>query len=337
LKVLIIGGTGVISRCIVEELLGQQHEVVLFNRGKRSTSFGREVEVITGDRYDYEQFAETMRNRRFDAVIDMISFHARDAESTVSTFGGQVEQMIFTSSVAAYKRPYRSIPTREESEELFHQPEFAYAFQKAEMERYLQRQIQEKQLPVTIIRPSLTYGIGGANIGVLRQNVGIVDRIRKGKKLVMFGDGTVPWQFTFAPDLAKGFAGVVGNRRTFGESYHITNEEPHVWEDLYREFGSILGIEPSIVHIPSELLYMAKPELFNHLWFEKSYAGVFDNSKIKRDVPGWQATISLRQGLCSMVEWYEREGHTPDPAKDQLEDQLVGLHEEWAARFRALS
>jgi nucleoside-diphosphate-sugar epimerase len=331
-----MGGTGLISRCIAEELLAQGHEIVLYNRGTRSNPFDREVEVISGDRSDYGQFAETMAKRSFDAVIDMISFHPQDADSTVRTFEERVQQIIFCSSIAAYKRPYRSLPTREDQEELFDNPEFAYAFQKAEMERYLQSQIRENQLPITIIRPSLTYGIGSANIGVLRQNCGIVARIHQGKKLVMFGDGKTPWQFTFAPDLAKGFAGVLGNTRTFGEAYHITNEELHTWDDLYREFGAILGIEPQIVHIPSELLYVAKPELFNHLVFEKSFAGVFDNSKIKRDVPGWEASISLREGLSTIVEWYVQEGHAPDPAKDRLEDELVELHEEWAARFRGL-
>ncbi len=329
MKVLVLGGTGVISRSIVSQLLEKNHEVTTFNRGKKSLDFKGHVEQLVGDRSNREEFEASMGKHKFDVVIDMICFNAEDAKSTLRAFRGRVEQLVICSSVAAYKRPYNSLPVSEDGEELFDNPAFGYAFNKAEMERYINREAIQEKLNVTIVRPSLTYGVGAANIGVLRQNYGIVDRIRKGKPLIMFGDGTTPWSFTFVPDLAKGFVGVVGNKKTYGQCYHITNEDRHIWEDLYLEFGKLVGREPDIRHISSELLCKAAPNLFNHLYYEKSYAGIFDNTKIKRDVPGFNAGITLGEGLKTILEWFEKEADKVDPEKDELEDRLVAAYDKW--------
>ncbi len=330
MNVLILGGTGVISRAIVQRLLENNHEVTLYNRGNRTLAFQKEVRQITGDRRERETFKRRFQKETFDAVIDMICFDADDAASTIETFRNHTGQMVICSSVAAYKRPYRSVPTKEADEALFDNPAFGYSFHKAQLEKYLNTAIQNEKLPVTIIRPSLTYGIGAANIGVLRQNYGIVHRIRYGKPLVMFGDGCTSWSWTFAPDLAKAFVGVLGKEKTFGQAYHATSEERRIWEDLYLEFGKLVGKEPNIVHVPSELLYRAAPNLCNHLYFEKTFAGLFDNTKIKKDVPEFTVEITLHAGLERILEWWEKESHTIDPEKEILEDRLVDIYNHWA-------
>jgi nucleoside-diphosphate-sugar epimerase len=336
MKVLILGGTGVISRAVVKLLLKENHRVVLFNRGKNPYSFGSDVEHISGDRLDRESFRNRLRKERFDAVIDMICFNKEDARSTLETFRDNAGHIVICSSIAAYKRPYRSVPTVEEAERLWDNPEFPYAYNKAEAERLVSGILKKEKLPVTLIRPSLTYGEGAVNIGVLRQNYGIVHRIRKGKPLVMFGDGCTSWSWTFAPDLAKAFVGVLGNEKTFGQAYHAASEERRIWEDLYLEFGRLVGKEPEIVHIPSELLYMAAPELCNHLYFEKTHTGLLDSTKIKLVVPGFTADISLREGLQSILTWWERDAPPIDPEKDELEDRLVSIYNHWADQMKNL-
>lgn len=327
MKILILGGTGVISRAIVSKLLEEEHEVAVFNRGRNDLSFGKEVRQITGDRLLRDEFETRMRQEEFDAVIDMICFNEADARSTLAAFKDTTKQIVICSTIAVYQRPYRSVPVVESAEALQEDPVFAYAFQKAEVERYLQDVVARDGLPITIIRPSLTYGPGAQNIGVLRQNYGIVDRIRKGKPLVMFGDGSTSWSFTFVSDLAKAFVGVLCNPQTYGQAYHVTSEERCIWEDLYLTFGQIVGKAPRIIHLPSELLYQAAPNLCGHLFFEKTYAGLFDNSKIKSVLPDFRCEISLRDGLESIVAWYEKAAHTVDPVKDSLEDKLVEIYE----------
>ena len=326
MEVLILGGTGVISRSIVDRLLEKNYEVTVFNRGKRQLPFKGHVKQLVGDRNNRDEFESMMQKLQFDVVIDMLCFNEEDAKSTVRAFRDNAGQIIITSSVAAYKRPYHTVPTIEEAEELWDDPIFTYAFQKAKMERYLQEVIKEESLPITIIRPSLTYGIGAANIGVLRQNYGIIDRIKKGKPLVMFGDGSTSWSFTFAPDLARGYAELAGNEKAYGQAYHITSDFRNTWEDLYLEFGKIVGIKPNIIHVPSEVLYKTAPNMCNHLYFEKTFAGLFDNSKIKRDAPNFKAEITLNEGLRSIYDWYEKEANTVDPEKDELENKIVNAY-----------
>lgn len=337
MKVLVLGGTGVISRDIVNQLRQTDHEVTLYNRGQRSVPFSGKVRQITGDRSDRVTFESSMREERFDAVIDMICFNEADARSTVAAFGESGAHIVICSSVAAYKRPYQSVPTVESEELLFDDPVFSYAFDKAEVERYLNTVVAERQLPITMIRPSLTFGPGAANMGVLRQNYGIIDRIRKGKPLVMFGDGSTVFSFTFTPDLAKAFVGILGNPKTFGQAYHVCSEERTRWEDLYLTFGKVLGCEAKIVHVPSELLVAANPDLFSHLFFEKTFPGLFDNSKIRSVLPGFTCDITLQEGVKMMVEWFEKEANQVDPEKDALEDRIVEFHVGWKSQMQGLS
>jgi len=337
MNVLVLGGTGVISRAIVNLLLKKNHAVTVFNRGNRTVSFDQSVRQITGDRQDRIHFESAMKKESFDAVIDMICFNEADAKSTLAAFGDRTDQLVICSSGAVYQRPFCSIPTVESDERLYDDPAFAYAYHKAEVERYFNEVGRSQQIPITIIRPSLTYGPGAANIGILRQNYGIVDRIKKGKPLVMFGDGNTPWSFTFASDLAKAFVGVLGNTKTYGESYHACSEQPTVWNDLYLEFGKILGIEPKMVHIPTDLLYAADPDMFGHLHFEKSFSGLFDNSKIKSAVPEFVCDLSLNAGLKMILAWFEKEANQVDPEKDALEDRLVALYTGWEKQMRAFS
>jgi nucleoside-diphosphate-sugar epimerase len=326
MKVLVMGGTGVISRAIVGQLLAKQHEVTLYNRGSKSSLFAGQVRQIVGDRADRETFKTRLQQKSFDAVIDMICFSEPDAHSTVETFRDRVQQIIICSSIAAYKRPYQTVPVREDAESLWEDPMFPYAFNKAAVDRYLQAMIRDHGLPITIIRPSLTFGSGCANFGVLRQNYGVIERIRAGKPMVMCGDGNNPWSFTFVPDLAKAFVGAVGNPRTFGQHYHATSEERTMWKDLYLEIGKIFNKEVHLFHLPSQVLCHAAPNLCAHLYYEKTYAGLFDNSKVRRDISEFQPTISLNQGLRSLISWFEAESKAIDPEKDALEDKLFEVH-----------
>ena len=287
------------------------------------------MEYVQGDKRDRSWFFAQMQQRKFDAVIDMISYTIEDAQLTLDAFGDRVMQYVFCSTAAAYQRPFQTLPVREDSEFLLDQQSFLYGYQKAQMERYLMTEHVKRRLAITILRPSLTYGIGCANVGVLRQNYGIVDRIRQGKPLIMFGDGWTPWQFTFAKDLDKAFVGALGNEKTYGQAYHATNSDLHYWRDLYLEFGKILGKQPHILCLPTEMLQLVTPTLFDHLHDEKQYPSVFDNTKIKRDIKEFQPEISLHDGLVQLLRWYEEEQHVIDLAKEALEDQLVQWHKEF--------
>lgn len=332
MKVLILGGTGVISREIVRVCLNKGFEITLFNRGNRQTAFADRVGQIFGDRKDAEDFKKKMADVQVDVVIDMISFDDADARQTIEVLKDKTGQFIFTSSIAAYKRPYASLPIREEAERLCEDPAFPYAYLKAQMERELRRQMADPSVPpITIIRPSLTFGVGCANLGVMRQNSNIVHRMRAGKPLVMLGEGCAAWSFTFTPDLARGFAALCGNEKAYNTDFHITNTELVMWEDLYNVVGKIIGCEPKFAYLPTDAMKEADFSLFAHFYYEKKYASIFSNEKMFAAAPDWKPELSLEDGMRSIVDWWEKEGMPYDAGKDAREDALCDVY----ARFKA--
>lgn len=322
MKVLLVGGTGVISSGIVKQLVSDGHEAVVLSRGSRKPARDG-VETLVADKGDRAVFVKQMKNHRFDAVIDMISFNADDVQTTIEAFEGRTDHIVVCSSIAAYTRPYASLPVREDAESLWNDPDFGYAFNKARMEHAAMAAWNQRKVPITVIRPSLTFGVGGANLGTLRQNYGIVDRIRRGRPLVMFGDGCQGFSFTFVPDLARAFVGVLGKSAAIGQAYHASSEEPTVWKQFYLTFGKLVGKEVELAYIPSAYLKEAKPELFAHLYLEKTYDGLFSNDKLRTVVPGFRAQVTLEQGLREMLAWWEETGAAVDPEKDRMEDLLA--------------
>jgi len=322
MKVLILGGTGLISRELTRQLADRGARVTIVNRGKSTAAVPKSVEILTCDRHDSPAFTELFQGRVFDAVVDMICLNSEDAKQTIELFQSRCGQIVIVSSVAAYKRPLRSIPTMEDEADLWESPVYSYGFAKAEMERYLAGPIQSG-VPITIVRPSLTFGPGSRNFGVLRQNYGVLQRIRDGKKLIMFGDGTNPWSFTFSRDLARMMIGLLGKKETFGQTFHLANQERSNWLDLYLEMGRITGREPHIVYVPSKVLYEADPLIFGHIYYEKSHPGLFDTAKYLSITGDISSCTPLAQGLEELVRSWEEEGLQPDPDMDAVEDKII--------------
>jgi nucleoside-diphosphate-sugar epimerase len=318
MKLLIIGGTGNISREITRQAASCGHEVTLFNRGTRKDAdTSMASRIISGDRKVPGELAQKLKGLEFDAVIDMISFNADDAKTTIEALDGRTGHFIFTSSCAVYDVPARRIPITEDNP-LRADDSFPYGYLKAGMEKYLRS--APIKAPVTIIRPSLTFGIGCSNIGILRQNANIARRIIAGKPLLMMGDGTNPWTFTFSPDLAAAYVSCLANPAVFGKTFHITSGFSNIWDDLYTTVGEILGKKPVIVHAPSEMLNGIDSALFGHLQMEKKYFGIFDCTAFRTAVPSWKPQYDLRKGMEMICSWWKDNGYPSDEKKDRLED-----------------
>lgn len=327
MKTLVVGGTGVITREIVVQLRDRGHRVTVVNRGRSTASLPEGVEHLVADRRDREGFPRAFHGRTFDAVIDALCFTPEDAEHTLGVFRRKTEHLVVLSSVAAYRRPPRAVPSCEATEEFWDDPRYTYGFNKARMEERLAART-ERNPHVTIVRPSLTFGAGSRNVGVLRQNVGILERIRQGKPLLLFGDGTNPFSFSFAPDVSAAIVGLLGNTEAYGQAFHVASEELTLWRDLYLEFGRIAGSEPRLSFLPSRILYDVDPGRFAHIYFEKSYPGLYDCTELRRVMPGYYARVSLREGLEELVRSWTAEGLKPDAALDAMEDSLAA----WAER-----
>lgn len=335
MKFIILGGTGVISRSLVSILLENGHDVVAINRGTKKIGFEDKIKTITVDRKDDSAFKNAVQGITSDVVIDMIAFNPSDARQTLEVFRAHTGQIIMTSSIAVYSHPYRSLPIQENKELMLLGSDFAYGQDKANMERYLYEEMQKPGAPITIIRPSLTFGPGARNFGTLRQNYNVVQRIRDGKPLAMIGEGCIPWIFTYVDDLALGYLLCAGNPKTYNDYFQVLSDEMVVWEDLYRFVGEIVGREPILYHVPSSLLKEYDPATCHHLNEEKVKGGIFSTEKFRMAAPDFKPVWKIKDGLAKVIESWEKDNIGIDDAKMAQEDHICSCWEDFRRQLLA--
>jgi nucleoside-diphosphate-sugar epimerase len=328
-KVLFIGGTGNISVPCVEAALDAGHEVTLLTRGQRPSPFGDRVRVLKGDR-DEPRALEAAAARSTDAVVDFVAYHPSQVEAALSAFSGRTGQYLFISSTAAYKKPLPHPVVTEETP--LENPFWEYAREKIACEARLLRAHQDQGFPVTIVRPSYTYGETWIPTAFAGHDYTIVDRIRSGRPVLCHGDGTSLWVMTHARDFAVGLVGLLGQSQALGEAVHITSDEVLTWNRIYQLIAEAAGCEADLVHVPSDLVAAMFPERGGSLLGDKAHSVMFDNSKIRGLVPEFRPQIGFGEGVARSVAWYDA-----DPARRVPRAETnVRIERVLAAQRRAL-
>ncbi len=328
MRVLFIGGTGNISGPCVERTLAAGHEVTLLTRGQRRHPFGARVRLRTGDREDPGALRSAAEERP-DAVVDFVAFRPDQVEKAIAAFAGHTAQYVFISSTAAYQKPPRQPVCTEQTP--LDNPFWAYARDKIDCESRLVRAHRETGFPVTIVRPSYTYGDTWLPTG-FGHDYTVVDRMRRGRPVVCQGDGTSLWVMTHATDFAVGLVGLIGHPDALGEAFHVTSDEVLTWNRIYELTGQAAGVEPRVVHVPSEVIAALCPERGPSLLGDKAHSVIFDNTKIRRLVPGFEAKVAFDEGIARSMAWYDADParRTVNPRIDQAIDRVL------AAQARAL-
>ena len=302
MKVLFVGGTGNISVSVSKLAVERGIELTLLNRGQQSVTIDG-VETITADITQPEQVRAALGTRTFDAVVNWIAFVEPDIERDLALFRGRCGQYVFISSASVYQKPmtYHLIT---ESTPLAN-PYWQYSRDKIRCEDRLMRAYREEGFPITIVRPSHTYD---TRIPVAVGNWAsylIPQRMLEGKPIVVHGDGTSLWTLTHAEDFAKGFVGLLGHPQSIGHAFHITSDFVLTWDQIYEQIGYALGVKPTIVHTPSEVIARVDPGTGAGLLGDKMWCAVFDNSKVKRFVPDFVATIPFHKGIQRSLAWFQ--------------------------------
>ncbi len=303
MKVLFIGGTGNISTACTRLVVERGIEIFLFNRGTSENPLQGQTQVIRGDIRDMSSASAILKHHRFDVVVDWVAYTPEHIETDISLFAERVRQYIFISSAAAYQKPPRHYLVTESTP--LENPFWQYARDKIACEERLDRAHRDEGFPVTIVRPSLTYGETWIPCAVGGHDYTVVDRMRRGKKIVVHGDGQSLWTVTHNSDFAKGLIGLLGNERTIGEKYHITSDEVLTWNSIYRTIGVAAGVEPNLIHVPSELIASFDARTGASLLGDKQYSLVYDNAKIKQAVPGFEATVTFAEGMRRSLAWFD--------------------------------
>ncbi|HRQ39586.1 MAG TPA: SDR family oxidoreductase [Chloroflexota bacterium] len=324
MKVLFIGGTGIISSACAPLAVERGMDLYLLNRGQSARPSPPGATVLHGDIRDRDSALQALGDHQFDAVVEWIAFTPEHIETDLRLFHGRTRQYIFISSASAYQTPPANLPVTESTP--LHNPYWAYSRNKIACEERLLRAYREDGFPMTVVRPSHTYD---QTLLPMHGGYTNVHRMRQGKKVIVHGDGTSLWTMTHHRDFAKGFVGLLGNNHTIGETYHITSDEWLTWNQIVELVAQAAGVEAHIVHIPSDFIAHFSSSWGDSLLGDKTHSMIFDNSKIKRLVPDFTAAIPFAQGAREIMAWYDA-----DPARqvvntelDHLMDRIISAYE----------
>ena len=332
MRVLFIGGTGIISTACTQLAAQRGIDLTLATRGRRSVPVPAGVKTLTLDMDDTPGAAQALAAQSFDVVVDWIAFTPAEIERDLKLFRGRTGQYVFISSASAYQKPSRHYLITESTP--LANPYWQYSRDKIACEDRLMRAYREEDFPVTIVRPSLTYGDTQIPMAInsWERSYTAVDRMRQGKKVIVPGDGSSLWVITHNTDFAKGLVGLLGNPQAIGHAFHITTDEVMTWDQFYRIVGAAAGVEPRLIHIPSDFIGACLPDALGGLKGDKAVSVVFDNSKIKSYVTGYCATVPFADGVRRTLAWFDA-----DPARRLTDanantawDKLIAAYEQGA-------
>jgi nucleoside-diphosphate-sugar epimerase len=331
LKVLYIGGTGEVSPGCIEAGLELGQDITVFNRGTSAAQLPRDVKHIPGDIADESKF-KSLANQDWDAVCQFRSFDLKQADRDIATFSGHCGQFVFISTAMVYQRPPAKLPITESAPR---GNPFSpnYAEKKIAIEDRLMELHHAGRMPVTIVRPSHT--IHSHFPGSYISGDEIAWRIVNGKPIIVHGDGSSLWVLTRSEDFGRAFAKLLGNPKALGQAYHITTDELHPWDTIYRGIANVMNApEPKMVHVSSDMLTTYEPKWSLSLQADKSWSCIFDNSKVKEAVGGWECRHNLRETLGMSMPHVKKRLQTfkPDPQLSMLLDRILAEQPERPAQ-----
>jgi nucleoside-diphosphate-sugar epimerase len=325
MKVLFIGGSGVISSACSWLAVERGIDVFVLNRGStRLRPLPEQVTVLRGDIRDPDSARQTLGNLEFDAVVDWVAFTPSHVQADIDLFRGRTGQYVFISSASAYQTPPARLPVLESTP--LRNPLWQYSRDKIACEDLLVAAYRNEEFPATIVRPSHTY-----DKTVIPFDGGwtALARMRQGRPIVVHGDGTSLWTLTHHEDFASGFVPLLGHPRTIGESFHITSDDVLTWNQIAESLAAAAGVSANIVHVPSDAIAAADPGWGAGLLGDKSHSMVFDNSKLRNVVPGYRAVIPFEQGAREIVAW-----HDEDPTRQQVDARIDAIMDKLIAAYQ---
>ncbi len=316
MRVLFIGGTGIISTACTALAAERGMDLTLATRGRRPANLPDGVKTIAVDMEDAAAASRAFSGQTFDSVVDWIAFTPDQIERDLQLFRGRTRQYIFISSASAYQKPATHYVITESTP--LGNPFWDYSRNKIACEERLLRAWREDAFPITIVRPSLTYGETQIPLAVnsWAKSYTAIDRMRRGKEVIVPGDGSSLWVITHNTDFAKGLVGLLGHEQAIGHAFHITTDEVMTWDQFYRITATAAGVEPQLVHIPSDFIAGCLPEKLGSLTGDKAVSVVFDNSKIKRFVRDYRATVRFGEGIRQTIAWFDA-----DIARRQIDEE----------------
>jgi len=328
LKVLFVGGSGIISSACARVAVESGIALTVLNRGQTtSRQLPAGVTELHADVRDPAAVEAALGDSEFDSVVDWVAFTTEHVRADIDLFRERTRQYVFISSASAYQTPPSRLPVTESTP--LRNPYWQYSRDKIACEDLLVAEYRQSGFPATIVRPSHTYD---ETKTILERGWTLLSRMLAGKPVIVHGDGTSLWTVTHNTDFARGFVPLLGHPRTHGEAFHITSDDFLTWDQIAHALGAALNVTPRIVHVPSEVIAAADPEWGVGLVGDKAHSMIFDNSKLRSIVPGWHAQVPFERGAREIADW-----HLADPARQVVNSDLDALMDKLAERYEVAS
>jgi nucleoside-diphosphate-sugar epimerase len=324
LRVLFIGGSGIISSACSRVAVAHGIDLFVLNRG-RSTDrpLPPQVTMLRADIREPRSVRSEIKDLEFDAVVDWVAFTPDQVQADIELFAGRTRQYVFISSASAYQTPPARVPVTESTP--LRNPFLAYSQAKIACEDLLVSAYRREGFPATIVRPSHTYDQTSVPFD---GGWTVLGRMRAGKPVIVPGDGTSLWTLTHHDDFARAFVPLLGHSRILGEAIHITSDDVLSWDQIAQTLAAALGTTARLVHVPSDAIAAADPDWGAKLLGDKAHSMIFDNAKVRSLVPGWRAVIPFEQGAREIADWY-----LADPARQITDARLDAVMDKLAAAW----
>jgi len=320
MRVGVIGGTGNISTAVVRLLLERGHDVTCITRGT-SGAAPEGARPLIGDRDDPEWFGPAVRRQGFDAAIDFVCFTPQQGRASLEAFQG-VGHLVHTSTVVTLGHSFEWLPVNETHPV---RPVSKYGVLKAAVDRMYLAEYYSRGFPVTIIKPSTTYG----RKRLVRQ-LGVdtrwISRILQGRAILKVGDGNAIHHLLHVDDAALGFVGAVERDACIGQIYHLVNPEHTTWDVVHRTGMAVVGVEVEQVGVTAETLLAIDPHKFRMVGDIFAHNLLFSAEKALHEIPEFRPRISLEEGLEDAIGYLLREGLLEDVPRGDWEDDIIAAH-----------
>jgi len=313
LRVLFLGGAGMIGSAVAREAVRAGVELTVVTRGEHRRALPPEVRALRADVRDTAGLDAALGGAEYDAVVNWVGFTPEHVLPDVDRFAGRTGQYVFVSTCSVFGRPVPQLPITESSPR--RHPVFGYARDKLAAELALEDAYRERDLPLTIVRPMHTYD---ETTMIFPVTWTAIERMRGGRAAVVHGDGTSLWTLTHADDVARAVVPLLGNAHAIGESVNVVSGDILTWDQIYTELARAAGVrEPLLVHRSSESIGREIPGWAEVLQEDFRHSILFDTAKLRTLVPGWHPRVSFSEGARRIVAWHEA-----DVSRQGFDDDL---------------
>jgi nucleoside-diphosphate-sugar epimerase len=336
----VIGGSQFNGLALVRQLVREDHDVTILNRGRTEATMPGAVRRLIGDRTDADRMRTLLGSESFDCVFDMCAYHRTDVELMTDLFRGRASHYVFISSIAIYA-PSHILPITEDFPVDRGPMQNEYGLHKIECEDHLQIEHAASGFPATTV--VLPMVMGPRNIMPDREQRMFI-RLQQGRPILIPGDGTASGQVGYVDDHAEALCALMGRSNTFGQRYNLTGPQFFSDEGYVDVVADVMGSEAEKVFIPADLMdqlwdgeveigqgrmtahidirsshpekgsasarmqrwqlatliQKAQPNL--HRW---NQGLVLSADKLARDV-GWRPRHTFRQAVEHTFEWFQR-------------------------------